>query len=74
LLNRIQIGYGGIASHDNCVVIGDRCTTTEENQIVIGDKLFGDPITDSVRAQLQAIAAQPEGLKFLIESFARIRG
>jgi hypothetical protein len=40
---------------------------------VIGDKLFGEPITDNLRQQLQAIAEQPVGLKFLIEAFSKLR-
>lgn len=43
------IGHRAISIHDNCFVLGDDCVTTSDNQCVIGNTVFGQPLNEEFR-------------------------
>lgn len=47
--DNLVVGYNTHASHDRCVVFGDECCSSKDDDIVVGDTIFGQPIPDDVQ-------------------------
>lgn len=69
--NSLVVGDGSIAYHSDCVLIGDGLESTHQYNVVIGKELFGEPIIEDVRIQLEKIASVKDGLAWLLMSIAK---
>ena len=47
--NTTIVGHNAISLHEGCFVLGDNCTTTQDNEVVIGDTLFGKPLNEEFK-------------------------
>ena len=64
----IILGYNiNVNNYNNCILIGDNLTAIYDNDIVVGEKLYGKEINEDT---VNMIFNHTEGLRFLLETLA----
>jgi len=61
----VIVGFNSISCYNDCLVIGDNCKSTHDEEVVVGDFLFGVRIPKEVK---KLIVNNPEAYKWLIRT------
>lgn len=52
--NCVVIGDHAQSDKSDCIVFGDYCHATEDGEVVVGNRLFGEPIPNDVQDMIRA--------------------
>lgn len=65
--DNVIIGHYATSKYNRCVVVGDHCESTHDDEVVVGNTLFGKPIPPHIQESLRS---HPEDLHWVRDALA----